>query len=80
MTGRHLGLDHYHRDYLILPNYCPIDRRDRSYPQPLEFQMINFVQSIFNDPKISKMFDWSVFMGGLVSLIVAVTMTVLGAG
>lgn len=42
--------------------------------------MKDFTQTVFSHPKVAKAFDWSVFAGGLASLVFAVAMTVLGAG
>lgn len=42
--------------------------------------MIEYTQNFLNHPKVSNAFDWSVFAGGMASLVFAIAMTVLGAG
>lgn len=41
--------------------------------------MIALTQTVFNQPSFGKTFDWSIFAGGMASLVFAVSMTVLGA-
>ena len=38
--------------------------------------MIKYTQNAFSNPKIAKVFDWSVFAGGMASLVFAIAMTV----
>ncbi|AML50045.1 MULTISPECIES: hypothetical protein [Falsihalocynthiibacter] len=42
--------------------------------------MIEYTQNAFSNPKVVKAFDWSVFAGGMVSLVFAIAMTIMGDG